>query len=270
MPSDVNQFADALSGVADVGAITLASPVADPTTAIGTTTTAPGTSLGVGAYLYAVTFVTGILKDDATIVVSGETLPSPTKSVTTTASNQVVSLSSIPNSSDATVVAKRIYRTAVGGAQLKLVATIPSAQTSYVDSIADASLGANVPTTNTTGTYISGARIINVPVPSASGDAANKSYVDSTTIGVGTANTDVELVKTLIQRQDTRSVTYSYTGSNITTITEKDGATTVKTTTINYSGGDVSSIVEVVGGKTITTTFAYTSGSITGATRTVV
>jgi hypothetical protein len=151
MPSDVNQTIDVLAGRADVGTITLASPVADPSTAIGTATATTGTSLGVGAYLYAVTFVTGILKDNATVVVSGETLPSPTKSVTTTASNQVVSLSSIPNSSDATVVAKRIYRTAVGGAQLKLVATIPSAQTSYVDSIADASLGANVPTTNTTG-----------------------------------------------------------------------------------------------------------------------
>lgn len=54
---------------------------------------------------------------------------------------------SIPAASAPTAVARGLYRTAVGGSQLKKAATIAgTAATSYVDAIADGSLGANVPT----------------------------------------------------------------------------------------------------------------------------
>jgi hypothetical protein len=61
-----------------------------------------------------------------------------------------VSLSAIPVSSDPGITKRNIYRTAVGGTQLKLVATInDNTTTTYSDNLADGSLGANVPTSST-------------------------------------------------------------------------------------------------------------------------
>jgi hypothetical protein len=72
---------------------------------------------------------------------------------TITASNntalQTVGLSGIPVPSSALVTSKNLYRTAAGGAQLKLLASIATAATTYSDTIADGSLGANVPVSNT-------------------------------------------------------------------------------------------------------------------------
>jgi len=51
---------------------------------------------------------------------------------------------------DAATTARKLYRTAAGGAQLKLVATIAdNLTTSFNDTVPDASLGANAPTVNT-------------------------------------------------------------------------------------------------------------------------
>ena len=50
------------------------------------------------------------------------------------------------------VTARRLYRTAAGGAEYFLVATIAdNTTTAYVDNIADGALGAGIPTSNTTG-----------------------------------------------------------------------------------------------------------------------
>jgi len=66
-----------------------------------------------------------------------------------TAYVQRFALDSIPTG-DALVTARRIYRTAAGGVQLKLAATIAdNVTTVWSDSVDDASLGANVPTSNT-------------------------------------------------------------------------------------------------------------------------
>lgn len=68
----------------------------------------------------------------------------------TTVANQV-SLSSIPIGG-ASVTSRKVWRTAAGGSQLKLLTTIAdNATTTYSDSTADASLGANVPTSDTSG-----------------------------------------------------------------------------------------------------------------------
>lgn len=68
-----------------------------------------------------------------------------------TATANQVSLTSIPIGASA-VTQRKIYRTAAGGAQLKLLTTIADNVTStYTDSIADGSLGANVPTVDTSG-----------------------------------------------------------------------------------------------------------------------
>jgi hypothetical protein len=150
LADDVNQFADTLTGANDAGPITLASPTAAPASG-GTATATTGTTLGVGTYVYVVTYVTGI-KKGASYVVTGETIAGPTFNVTTTTGNQSVSLTSLPSTSATQVVAKRIYRTVVGGAQLKRLVELAPGTVSYVDTTTDGALGANVPTSNTTGT----------------------------------------------------------------------------------------------------------------------
>jgi len=102
---------------------------------------AAGTELGIGLYQYAVTFVTA----------NGETAPGTQAEITTTSGNQRVQLSNIPVGPSGTT-ARRIYRSAVGGGQKKLVTTINNnTETSYLDQTPDASLGANAPTLNTSG-----------------------------------------------------------------------------------------------------------------------
>lgn len=246
----MNQVIKALTAEEDAGTLSLAAPINAPASA-GTATASAGTELGVGAYVYAMTYVTGHKRDDGTIVASGETPASPTWTVTTTATNQRVTHASLPTSADVTVVAKRLYRTTVGGAQRKLVATLSASMTAYVDSTPDANLGANEPTTNTTGTKLSG-------------------YVSE-----GRTMQDVSLVKSLIQRVDTRSVTYVYTSGNPTSAIFKDGATVVKTENYNYNAnGSVNYVEEIVvkDGVTTTvrTTYSYnTDGTVSGETRTV-
>jgi hypothetical protein len=69
--------------------------------------------------------------------------------VTTTATLNRIALSAIPIGS-ALVTSRKVYRTAAGGSQLKLLTTIANnTATTFSDTITDASLGANVPTSNT-------------------------------------------------------------------------------------------------------------------------
>jgi hypothetical protein len=112
------------------------TPPGAPTLAL-----AAGTELGIGLYQYAVTFVTA----------NGQTTPGTQAEITTTSANQRVQISSIPIGPSGTT-ARRIHRSAVGGGQKKLVTTInDNVTTSYLDQIPDASLGANAPTLNTSG-----------------------------------------------------------------------------------------------------------------------
>ena len=68
----------------------------------------------------------------------------------TTAANQIA-VSAIPVGA-ASVTQRKLYRTAAGAAQLKLLTTIANnTATTYLDVLADASLGANVPATDTSG-----------------------------------------------------------------------------------------------------------------------
>jgi hypothetical protein len=102
---------------------------------------AAGAGLGIGVYKYAVTF----------IAANGETDAGTEAQVETTGGNQQVQLSNIPLGPSG-VSFRKIYRTAVGGSQKKLVYLIPNnSATSYLDSTADGSLGADVPTLNTSG-----------------------------------------------------------------------------------------------------------------------
>lgn len=121
-----------------------------------TLTRVAGTALNVGAYQYAVTFLSQ----------GGETTPSPTTSVTTTSGNQAVNLSNIPLGPTQTaqpqtatnqVIGRNIYRTLVGGTTLYLLATLQdNSTTTYSDVVADTTLGASpvAPSVNTSGVMI--------------------------------------------------------------------------------------------------------------------
>lgn len=125
------------------------SPLLSAPSAGATATPVSGSGLSVGVYKYMVTFVNLL----------GETTGSTEFTATTTSSNKKVNLAAIPTGPGG-VSARKIYRTSVGGASNseKLVATIAdNTTTTYVDTTADASLGAAVPTTNTSVAAIDGA-----------------------------------------------------------------------------------------------------------------
>jgi len=89
---------------------------------------------------------------------------------------------------------------------------------------------------------------------------------------LGNTNQSINLFRALNQQIDTRNLVLVYdTSGNLTTVYEKDGETTVKTTTLTYdSNGNLSTVTEQVGGRTITTTLSYdTNGNLTGITRQV-
>ena len=127
------------------------NPVVKPTFVSGNLALASGGSnLGIGAYIYTVTYLTAVGETDT----SGG---SPT--ITTDASNRKVTVT-VPVSSDPRVTGRRIYRTAVGGANwaTKVLTTInDNTTTSYLDDIADGSLTGSTDyfRSNTTSKYIS-------------------------------------------------------------------------------------------------------------------
>jgi hypothetical protein len=108
-------------------------------------------AVGAGSPLYLVaTQANGVAFDDTT---PDATLVTRSIAPTVdTASTGQFALSSIPVGA-ALVTARKIYRTTANGSQLKLLATLgDNTTTTYTDNIADASLGVNVPTVNTTAT----------------------------------------------------------------------------------------------------------------------
>lgn len=96
-----------------------------------------------GAHRYRVTFVTA----------DGETEGGTVSSAVTVADKTVngkVTLTAIPVGG-ALVTSRKLYRTAAGGTVYMLLATIAdNTTTTYTDNIADSSLGAGAPSTNTT------------------------------------------------------------------------------------------------------------------------
>lgn len=134
----IDLLRDALTaGALGVGNQFLGVPSAAPTVAVGAAGALTGT------YHYAVTFAVVDINSSAIV---GESLPSATSAAVVPAAQQV-SLSAIPVSSNPRCNARNIYRTVAGGSQLKFVATInDNTTTTYTDNLADGSLGANIPT----------------------------------------------------------------------------------------------------------------------------
>lgn len=96
-----------------------------------------------GAHRYRVTFVTADGETDGGVVSSAVTVADKT-------ANGKVAVSAIPTGGSV-VTSRKLYRTQAGGSAYLLLATIAdNTTTTYTDNIADASLGAGCPTTNTT------------------------------------------------------------------------------------------------------------------------
>ena len=111
------------------------------------TATAGSAGALTGTYYYSVTYVTS----------DGET-EGCVPSGAVTVSSQRINLTGIPVSGDSRVIARKIYRTPAGAADSVLaqyVATISdNTTTTYTDNLADGTLGAAVPKSNTTGGYV--------------------------------------------------------------------------------------------------------------------
>lgn len=100
-------------------------------------------NLSVGVYRYAIRFLTAAGGTEGGAVSAAVTVVDATV-------NGRVALSAISLGGSA-VTSREIYRTAVNGTAYLLLATLSNnTATTYADNIADASLGAGMPTTNTT------------------------------------------------------------------------------------------------------------------------
>lgn len=84
--------------------------------------------------------------DDIEWTAEGAGAAAPAANATGT---KVVPLTGIPVSPSALVLSKNVYGTAAGGSQLKLIANIAAAATTYNVTTIDSSLGANAPGSNT-------------------------------------------------------------------------------------------------------------------------
>ncbi len=114
-----------------------------PATHIVAATGAGGTNLlTAGAYQWRVTFVTSGGETTGGASISNAIAVNP-------ATQLGPALSSIPLG-DINCTARKVYRTVANGLVFKYVATIANnSATTYTDNTADASLGADIPTTNT-------------------------------------------------------------------------------------------------------------------------
>lgn len=129
------------------GAVLVAGPALSPASALTAPTVAAGsTGTPTGAYRCCVTFVTA----------AGETKAGPEVSVTVT--DEEIAWSALPvGSATSGVTARKLYRTAAAGESgtEKLVTTIDdNTTTTYTDNVADGSLGAVLPTSDTSAVVV--------------------------------------------------------------------------------------------------------------------
>ena len=218
LASDLNQIIQALTGQADLGNLQLTPSLSTPATP---TLTAGSTGILNGAYNYQLVYVTGFVESDDGLFVSG--FASGSEGTITVTSKQVNV--TIPAFS-APTIAVLIYRTIAGGAtgseEYAGIFT-SSAGGTFVDNLADASLGtgmpnsssspkatgttipATVPISNTTGmllTVPSGMKVKGKYTGTANYAWVGFYEVDGTTqqgyVGVPNGSTDSMYVKSII------------------------------------------------------------------------
>lgn len=155
LASDVNQVAMVLSGLVDVGQLSLCPPQSTPsvpTLAVG------GTGNPNGSYYYKVILITGLIQSDGSFYVNGFAPSGDSAQITVT--NSQVNLTNIAVGGAGTI-ARAIYRTAAGGAtgtEKFITILYDNTTTTYTDNIADSSLGIGIPTSTSNtafyGTFI--------------------------------------------------------------------------------------------------------------------
>lgn len=163
--SDINQILGMFSGTTDPGTLTITGPSASPTTALATAVGIAGNL--TGAYGYVVTYITGTMQSNGSVIINGETTVGPV-SASVTASSQTINLSSLPIPA-APVIGRRIYRnkstgSATAGPFYLLTQINDITTTMFLDNIPDANLGALAPTSNTTGSVIQLPNMTSFPV----------------------------------------------------------------------------------------------------------
>ena len=161
---EIDQAPSALSGQADMGAVVLAGPTANPA-AISATVLSEAGNLN-GAYQYVMTETMGAIDGNGNLHPAGTTAAGTASNVVN-ASDNPVSLG-LPAPS-ATAISRTIWRTTAGGSTFYFLVTIVNPQVStWTDNVADADLGtATAPTINTTGTVLLLALYDAVPAMSA-------------------------------------------------------------------------------------------------------
>ncbi len=149
-PSDLDQIVDFLNGNKDANTTAFLS-LATPGALTATINTTSGNLSG--NYQYAVAFVTGYWQGAigaGTLYTKGNTGGGTTSTIITV-TNEQIDLSNIPIGG-AGVVARIIYRTKGNGSTFYFLQQISdNTTTTWLDDIPDTSLGAQMPTTNTTG-----------------------------------------------------------------------------------------------------------------------
>ncbi len=154
----VEQVIGALKGNIDISAIEGFQQIQPPSTA--PTAQASGSGPLTGEYQYCVGFATGFWTISnqnqlGQLIIAGTTGGGPASSSITVSASQVA-LSNIPIGPPGTV-ARIIYRTKANGSTFYVVAQInDNTSETWTDTIPDTKLGAQMPTTNTTGTKFVG------------------------------------------------------------------------------------------------------------------
>lgn len=125
----------------DIGATGVTAPTA-PTVALAG---AGAGNLDTGVvYTYKITFINANGETEAGTI---------SADITPTGGDGQVSLTAIPVSPHSSVTSRKIYRTDGGGSTYKLLTTVSdNTTTTFTDNIADGSLGATAPATNSAGT----------------------------------------------------------------------------------------------------------------------
>lgn len=148
---EIDQAPSALSGQADMGAVVLAGPTANPA-AISATVLPEAGNLN-GAYQYVMTETMGAIDGNGNLHPAGTTAAGTASNVINASDNPVALALPAPS---ATAISRTIWRTEAGGSTFYFLVTIVDPQVStWTDNVSDADLGTTeAPTINTTGTVL--------------------------------------------------------------------------------------------------------------------
>jgi hypothetical protein len=157
---DSGQFVDLLSGIRDGGTLSLLAPIAAP--AAPAVTKSAGSVTGTG-YQWGVYWITGVMDGTGAAHITGRTIAG-TLSASTSLTAQQATISIAAFGAPTGAIGWGVVRNKSGGATwfqvpnseqfLSIAGTMPS---SFIDNTADASLVTAAPSTNSTGTSLSGA-----------------------------------------------------------------------------------------------------------------